>query len=138
MSEQVSRRKFSKAALAALGGGTIALLFNQTGAGGIGTEIDPLAVLLNPLLSQTITPLADIQGLRIKSFDESTSVPPFSVTDRDITRGFEFYPGTIGSATVMVLARQPTDGPIAFFIVDSGHPFGQAWNPATSFSALAY
>jgi len=60
------------------------------------------------------------------------------VTDRDITRGFEFYPGTSGSATVLVLARQPTDGPIAFFIIDSGHPFGQDWNAATSFSALAY
>jgi len=60
------------------------------------------------------------------------------VTDRDITRGFEFYPGTSGSATVLVLARRPTDGPIAFFIIDSGHPFGQDWNAATSFSALAY
>ena len=60
------------------------------------------------------------------------------MTDRDITRGFEFYPGTSGSATVLVLARQPTDGPIAFFIIDSGHPFGQDWNAATSFSALAY
>jgi len=138
MSQQVSRRQFSKVALAALGGGTIGLLFSQAGGGGIGIETDPFAVLLNPLLSQTITPQADIQGLRVKSFDESTSVPPFSVTDRDVTRGFEFYPGTIGSATVMVLARQPTDGPIAFFIVDSGHPFGQNWNAATSFSALAY
>src|SRR5438552_8533734 len=106
MSQQVSRRQFYKAALAALGGGTIATLLCQAGGGGIGTEIDPLAVLKSPTLQQTVQPLVDIQPLRMVSYDEITATPAFEIADPALLRGFSFYPGTTNPSTIMALARQ--------------------------------
>jgi len=72
------------------------------------------------------------------SYDEITATPAFEIADPALLRGFSFYPGTTNSSTIMALARQPSDPPIAFFIIDSGHIFGVDWQPASSFAVLTY
>src|SRR5437667_798602 len=112
MSQQVSRRQFYKAALAALGGGTIALLFSQAGGGGIGAETDPLAVLKSPTTGQTIQPQASgFDGTlgRILRFLDPTGLRGFSIVSDEL----------VGLAPQFHLLRQTSDSPQSMFIIES-------------------
>ncbi len=116
VTEELTRKSFiSKALLASLGAGSLALLFGSSG--GLGSETDPLAVLRNPTGTQSILPTASgfdpaIEG-RILSFLDPSA-------NSGIVRGFSVNSDlAIGIPPQFRLLRQSNDNAQSMFMIKS-------------------